>query len=68
MTSLGVLAISEMDTDDIAYRIDCYNCIELKADIERVAEKLNIKKPFSVRDAIEIANYMNMEDNRLWQI
>ncbi|WP_157148784.1 hypothetical protein [Brachyspira pilosicoli] len=65
MTSLGVLAISEMDTDDIAYRIDCYNCIELKADIERVAEKLNIKKPFSVRDAIEISDYMNMEDNRL---
>lgn len=65
MTSLGVLAISEMDTDDIAYRIDCYNCIELKADIERVAEKLNIKKPFSVRDAIEISDYMNMEDNRI---
>lgn len=65
MTSLGVLAISEMETDDIAYRIDCYNCLELKVDIERVAEKLNIKKPFSVRDAIEIANYMNMEDNRI---
>ena len=65
MTSLGVLAISEMETDDIAYRIDCYNCIELKADIERVAEKLNIKKPFSVRDAIEISDYMNMEDNRI---
>ncbi|ADK31447.1 hypothetical protein BP951000_1464 [Brachyspira pilosicoli 95/1000] len=54
-----------METDDIAYRIDCYNCLELKIDIERVAEKLNIKKPFSVRDAIEIANYMNMEDNRI---
>lgn len=65
MTSLGVLAISEMETDDIAYRIDCYNCLELKADIERVAEKLNIKKPFSVRDAIEISDYMNMEDNRI---
>lgn len=68
MTSLGVLAISEMETDDIAYRIDCYNCLELKADIERVAEKLNIKKPFSVRDAIEISDYMNMEDNRIWKI
>ncbi|WP_347292667.1 hypothetical protein [uncultured Brachyspira sp.] len=65
MTSLGVLAISEMDIEDMAYRIDCYNCIELKADIERAAEKLNIKKPFSVRDAIEIANYMNMENNRI---
>ncbi|WIH86330.1 hypothetical protein NEI03_02650 [Brachyspira pilosicoli] len=65
MTSLGVLTLSDMDIEDMAYRMDCYNCIEIKADIERVAEKLNIKKPFSVRDAKEISDYMNMEDNRI---
>lgn len=63
MTALGVRNIGEMPTEDLAYRKDPYNSIELKIDVELAAKALGIKKPFSMNDAQRIANYMNdMED------
>lgn len=51
ITYLGVLYISNINIEDIAYREDSINLIDLKYDIDLACEKLNIKKPLSVDKA-----------------
>lgn len=59
ITYLGVLYLSNMNIEDIAYREDSINFIDLKYDIDLACEKLNIKKPLSVDEAKEISDYIN---------
>lgn len=59
ITYLGVLYLSNMNIEDIAYREDSIKFIDLKYDIDLACEKLNIKKPLSVDEAKEISNYIN---------
>ena len=59
ITYLGVLYISNINIEDIAYREDSINFIDLKYDIDLACEKLNIKKPLSVDKAKEISIYIN---------
>lgn len=59
ITYLGVLYLSNMNIQDIAYREDSIKFIDLKYDIDLACEKLNIKKPLSVDEAKEISNYIN---------
>lgn len=66
ITYLGVLYISNINIEDIAYREDSINLIDLKYDIDLACEKLNIKKPspqagrrLSVDEAKEISIYIN---------
>lgn len=56
ITYLGVLYLSNMNIEDIAYREDSINFIDLKYDIDLACEKLNIKKPLSVDEAKEISD------------
>lgn len=59
ITYLSVLYLSNMNIEDIAYREDSINFIDLKYDIDLACEKLNIKKPLSVDEAKEISDYIN---------
>lgn len=59
ITYLGVLYISNINIEDIAYREDSINLIDLKYDIDLACEKLNMKKPLSVDKAKEISIYIN---------
>ena len=59
ITYLGVLYLSNMNIEDIAYREDSIKFIDLKYDIDLACEKLNIKKPLSVDEAKVISNYIN---------
>lgn len=59
ITYLGVLYLSNLNIEDIAYREDSIKFIDLKYDIDLACEKLNIKKPLSVDEAKEISNYIN---------
>lgn len=59
ITYLGVLYLSNMNIEDIAYREDSIKFIDLKYDIDLACEKLSIKKPLSVDEAKEISNYIN---------
>lgn len=64
ITYLGVLYLSNMNIEDIAYREDSINFIDLKYDIDLACEKLNIKKPLSVDEAKEISDYINKLNNK----
>lgn len=59
ITYFGVLYLSNMNIEDIAYREDSINFIDLKYDIDLACKKLNIKKPLSVDEAKEISDYIN---------
>lgn len=59
ITYLSVLYISGVNIEDIAYREDSINFIDLKYDVDLACEKLNIKPPLTVDEAKEISNYIN---------
>lgn len=66
ITYLTVLYLSNMNIEDIAYREDSINFIDLKYDIDLACKKLNIKIPsptadirLTVDEAKRISNYIN---------
>lgn len=59
ITYLGVLYLSNMNIDDIAYREDAIIYIDLKSDIDLACKQLNINPPLSVDEAKEISDYIN---------
>lgn len=59
ITYLGVLYLSNIDIDDLAYKDNMTDLIEIKQDIENYCNSFSINKPITIDEAMEIANYIN---------
>lgn len=61
LSYLGVLFLSEASIEDLAYRDNAIDYIEIKSDIELACLKLNITSPISADDAKKISRYLSYE-------
>lgn len=59
ITYLGILYLCSINTDDLAYKENMTDLIEIKQDIEDYCNRFKINYPITVDEAVKIANYIN---------